>query len=357
MGNNVRNWSISKNDIKLIPAFYPLGGMYKVVVISLETLSARLLQCIRTKNIAIDWDPVNPTRLCCNTNTLVRFEINIWKQHPKSHNKDSEAQFQPEESILENVIIEIRRHDGDCVNFHHFRRELFSFILNGEDLSNDTNAIKRITCPTNLPHKIRPLVLDNLINVLNSVIMACDMILKENPIDTAMGLQMLTFLTEPNSINRVFAGHVSNFILVGQDILGSSIPTVRDIIFEYVANERNCVEHHYALQIFSNCLQYCTFHQDKNNQDVTNFDAYPNLEKWNLVIPTLILDIEDSEKSPHVGYNATKCLRSWYRIAGTHADLSYKEEILSVLERVSLFGERWYMSLAIESKNLKMSLS
>ena len=114
--------------------------------------------------------------------------------------------------------------------------------------------IKNGLSPIIIPH-LRPLALDNLMDVLNSVALSYELIFNGNTVDTLTGLKMLIFLTDATSIHRVYAAHVSDFILLGHDAFGNNVPAVRDVIYNYVVNERNCIEHHYALQILANSFQ------------------------------------------------------------------------------------------------------
>lgn len=349
-----REWFITESDIKELPSYYPLDRTYKVLkCISAHDLSERLTKCMKVHNLAMYWDSAHPTRLCCSTNNLLRFEINIWKK--EAVEKIGEG--------LDDMIVEIRRHDGDCVIFHRLRRELFNFLyheqIEEDARMQDKNDIKSID-PSNsnvselvhFPH-VRPLAIDNLMDVLNSAASSFELIFNQNSMDTIMGLQVLIFLTDAKSIHRVYAGHVSDFILIGRDVLGNSVPAARNVIYDYIVNTRNCNEHHYALQILANSFQNSTIQPE----EILSNDVQPAIVTWNSAIPALILDVENAEYNPHVAYNAAKCIRLWYSLAGSQADMSYREEILSALEKVSSFGEQCYVSLATESNTLKQKLS
>lgn len=355
-----RKLTITQSDIKLVPPFYPLDRTCKVIEnISADELSEHLTKCIRIFNLAANWDVNNPTRLCCSTDNFLKFEINIWKHDDDttSQNKSSEKEATVENKKGEsNVILEIRRHDGDCVRFHRLRTALFNFLRNVDESNNYVEGLKEhnttknmsrvIKKSTIIPH-LRPLALDNLMDVLNSVALSYELIFNGNTVDTLTGLKMLIFLSDATSIHRVYAAHVSDFILLGHDAFGNYVPAVRDVIYNYVVNQRNCIEHHYALQILANSFQNSSLKQDI----LTN--TQPDTEMWNGVLPSLVLDIEDAEKSPHIAYNSIKCIKAWYNLAGEQADKSFNTQILSGLEKAISFGEEFYSSLVTESNELK----
>jgi len=293
--------------------------------------------------------------------------MNIWK-HDTDDTDDSDEKSSGNEAAIEsktnesNVKLEIRRHDGDCVRFHHLRTALFHFLRHGEDstlyqkglnIHNTTKNMSRVLQKNTLVPHLRPLALDNLMDVLHSVALAYELIFHGNMVDTLTGLKMLIFLTDETSIHRVYASHVSNFILLGFDAFGNEVPAVRDVIYNYVVSERNCIEHHYALQILANSFRNSSLSQDMLEENESGMDMW---NVWNEIIPSLILDIEDAETSPHIGYNAVKCMKSWYRLAGDQADKHHNDQILSALEDAISFGEKYYSSLVTESNALKVAL-
>lgn len=346
----------TKNDLKVIPPLYPLDKTFKVMKkTSADFVSGRLCRSIRMFDLATKWTNSDPTLLYCTTNDFLKFEINLWKQE---HDSSTDGDMKSDDELCD-IIIEIRRYQGDCVRFHQMRNSLYSYICDTETNQSFDEGYKncnvyRTSMPTTsnncTPH-LRPLALDNLMDVLNSVTMAYEMIFNQNTVDIVMGLQMLTFLTDSTSIHRVYAAHVSDFILLGHDIFGNNVPAVRDVIYNYVVKERDCVERHYALQILTNA-----FENSSLQQEIPTKNANTEIDSWNSVIPSLIRDMKNVERNPHVTYNAIRCLRTWYSLAGIHAEMSYKDDILSSVEKVRLFGEQWYISLEKESTNLKFAL-
>lgn len=337
-------WNIKKEDLQTIPPFYPLDRTFKVIKnTTADIISKRLLKCMKVQNLAIKWTSNKPTLLHCSTNDFLKFEINLWKQDDTS----SDEEITRNDDVY-NVIVEIRRYAGDCVGFHRLISELFDNIC--ENNYNGGREENNITTTNNVIPNLRPLALDNLMDVLNSVATAYELMFNQNSIDTLMGLQMMIFLTDSSSIHRVYAAHVSDFILLGYDVFDNEVPAVRDVIYNYVANERGSIEHQYALQILTNAFQNSSIQQEIPTNNM------PKIDSWNTVIPALILDMDEVEKSPHVAYNAVKCLRTWYCFAGAQADMSYKEQILSSLERVRSYGEQSYISLEREAANLNLVL-
>lgn len=350
-----RKWIVTPKDVAEVPTFYPLERTHKVITnMSLDSLSSRLLECIRTHNIAVTWDEKNPTQIYCSTNNFLQFEINIWKRDDSNKDGKHETISGPTDKCqgFDNYVIDIRRHDGDCVSFHHLRTELFNFLCNPDSTpkkdSDNSNFSSNLTIP---PEYARPLTIDDLMDILSSVTTAFELIFNPNSLDTVTGLQMLMFLTDAESIHRVYAGHVCDFIILGHDVFGHSVPAVRDVIYNYAVNERSCIEHHHALQILANSFKNCTLqnHHTNSNNDI-------DLYTWNSAIPALIVDIENVETNPHVAFNAMKCIRFWFILAGPRADKSHNEKILKVIERTESFGRQWYISLAEESVKLRNAM-
>jgi hypothetical protein len=365
-------WSITKNDLKTIPPYYPIDRTSKVIKnTSVDVISERLSTCIKIHNIATTWSSDDPTLLHCSTNDFLKFEINLWKQDNKKNSDDKSGDnvyetCKKESFAREDIMIEIRRHEGDCVNFHRLKNALFDILLVSSEDRQVHYDVNRKRNGRNTPmimsmtHKgasndngnlhLRPLALDNLMDVLDSVAMAYELIFNENAIDSIMGLQMLIFLTDSRSIHRVYAAHVSDFLLLGYDTFGNDVPAVRSVIFDYVVKDRDCIEHHYALQILTNIFQNSSLQQE------IPISSKPEIEIWNDIIPALLLDIKNYDHNPHLAYNSIKCLRTWYVLAGEHSDTTYKQEIISCLEQVRSFGKQSYISLETESVNLMMAL-
>lgn len=343
----IERLNITKKHLKSLPPFYPLERTFKVIKnTSAGILSERLIKCIKIHGLATKWNGKNPSSLYCSTNSFLKFEINLWKQ------ESSPAERQNGDSC--NIIVEIRRHEGCCVSFHRLRAALFTVLCqtnnstNSERYRDDRSSNETGMAISNM--HLRPLALDNLMDVLNSVTMAYELIQNQNPIDMQTGFQMLLFLTDAKSIHRVYAAHVSDFLLLGHDVFSNDIPAVKEAMHKYVIEKRNCVEHHYALQILTNAFEHSSLQQD------IPVNVQPDLDTWNEIIPSLMLDMKNVEKNPHVAYNAVKCLRAWFGLAGDQADMKYKKQILSSLKKVRSFGQQWYSSIEEECNNLTMAL-
>ncbi len=343
----VERLNLTKKHLKPLPPFYPLERTFKVIKnTTAADISERLIKCIKMYGLAAKWNGKNPTNLHFHTNDFLKFEINLWKQDC------SPSEGQSGDSC--NIILEIRRHEGCCVSFHRLRTSLFNVLCENNNNSNvdrchdDRSANQTGMSISNL--HLRPLALDNLMDVLNSVAMAYELILNQNSIDTPTGFRMLLFLTDAKSIHRVYAAHVSDFLLLGQDVFSNDVPAVKEAIYTYVVETKDCVEHHYALQILTNAFENSSLQQD------IPINVQSDLDIWNEIIPSLILDMKNVEKNPHVAYNAVKCLRAWYGLAGDQAEMEFKKAILSSLKKVRSFGQQWYSSIEEECNNLTLTL-
>ncbi len=350
-------WSITSQNLKVIPPYYPLDLTHKVVAsTTIETVNQRISQCVKLYDLAIKWCARDPSILYCSTNGLLSFEINLWKKIDFESNQE-EAKTS---SIIIDMIVEIRRHDGDCVRFHHLRNVLYGAICRGEFLDlnevyDDRGRIRPINKSPikknkNAPRFLRPLTFDTLMDVMNSVAMAFEMIFNQTSFDTTMGLQMLVFLTDSSSIQRVYAGHVCDFILTGFDVFGNDVAAAPDVIHNFITTEKESIEHHYALKILAN-----VFENNSYSEEIPQ-SILEQIESWNSVLPSLIIDIKNVVKNPHVAYNGLKCLRQWYLFAGSIADTSYVDEILESLDAIQTYGNQWYISIEKEASTLRLLL-
>lgn len=356
---NCKKWSITLQELKVIPPYYPIDLTHKVIhSTTIELVHRRLTQCIKTYDIAIKWSSREPSLLYCSTNCLLFFEINLWKKADRDVSPPNEHDLETSSESID-MIIEIRRHDGDCVRFHHLRNILYGAICHEEflNLKEVCGGDRRIHSINNsdgncsVPRFMQPLNFDTLIDVMNSVAMAFEMVFSEISLDTTMGLQMLVFLTDSTSIHKVYAGHVCDFILLGLDVFGNAVVAVPEVIHNYAVSDRQCIEHHYALQILANVFENNSYKLEIPQNYLQAF------ESWNSVIPSLIKDMKNVVNNPHVAYNAMRCLRNWYLFGGgTVADPTYIREILEYIESIETYGKQYYISLEKESNKLKLLL-
>jgi len=343
-----RKLTISDNEIHEVPPFYPLELTHKVLLnTTAKTVSERLSECIKAHSLATQWNSDTPTQLRCSTNGFLDLEINVWKRSNGVHDK---VPFEKIDERVYDVIIEIRRLDGNCVHFHRLRNSLFDIILRieqGPICNQDEN--KHIMQPK-VSH-LRPLAIDNLMDILNSAMMAFKLMSNEIHSDKILGLSMMIFLTDSAIVHPVYAGHISDLILLGYDLFGNEYPELKDAIFKLVVYQKeNEVAHQYALQILTNAFQNCSLQYD------IPMEIHPEIEIWNSVINSLIIDMDNVETNPHVAYNAMKCLRGWFILSGDQANSSHKQRILDMVDKTRAYGQQRYLSLEEESFNLTMSM-
>ena len=344
-------WCIKLQDLKNIPPYYPIDLTYKVLhSTTIENVNRRLSEGIKKYDLAVEWSPKNPSLLYCSTNDFISFEINLWK---KSYKEPRRQEMKTSRETLVDIIVEIRRHDGDCVKFHHLRNALYTGIFHGNfvNLTNTSGNYRIHGVPsTNSigPQSMRPLAFDTLMDIMNSVAMAFELIFSENSLDVTMGFQMLLFLTDPTSMSsNVYAGHVCDFILLGSDVFGNTVGAVPKVIHNYIMIEQKSIGHHYALQILANVFENNSFKYEIPQESLNT------IESWNSVIPSLVRDLKNVDSNPHVAYNALKCFRKWYLFAGnTIVDPVATERVRECLESIRNYGCQQYSSLEIEAKKL-----
>lgn len=161
-----QKWTLQQSDVHTLPDLYPLDRSHIILKddVSVPTLCKRITESMRVQNIVGLWDMSYPSKIRCDSDKMLLFEINVWKKKNNNKNKNSKKNKSRSKSVSfcddndddggkgqedndgpmpttsSNLIVEIHYLSGDALEFHRVKSNLWNAIDDGLDQNSSTGT-------------------------------------------------------------------------------------------------------------------------------------------------------------------------------------------------------------------------
>lgn len=369
-----RPWTVTQ--LQTLPMYYPLEKTAVLVhPSSLAELTSNISNFLRRHSISCRYQD-HQGRVDCLTDTLLKFSIQLWKAAPS-------AESLPDETS--DVLVEVQRRSGCCIEMHHVRQELMHDLLvnnhNEEQPAEKKNTDGRSEDEKNrqLYDTFQALVKSTLRHeeklqehALDAFPMSLTLLQSSQLDQNRLGLESLSVLTDPYKVLAIHAQSASSRILIdprihsllhpyflGIGVTNSATNNVDDYDHEMDGDADRTIDyeqgkffgamHILALKALSRALDTWVLMVDGNESaDSANAATHSSSLDlsspfWKDVVYALLYNIQVSSQRPLEASLSVHSLRFLTRLAprARITSLLHQDERFPSMDRI-LNQARWY---------------
>ena len=367
------SWGL-RIDVTLIPRlpmYYILEPKSTMTVqdIPVTLVESRLSDFMRLYSISYSFH-ADSMHLDCGTSGMLKFTVQFWLV-----SQDQQQQQQQHQSGDDAAVtLELQRRQGSVIEMQKIRREMFQFIMTGEQPKVSSERHQSWQPP-------RAVLVDAKMSYdpeesRKDAVRISLQLLESSAIDQMkLGLESLMMLTNPSVVSREDAVVISQEIVFQTSDVGRRLQTALALCFGIASTGRpmvadddraECIRgayfeqlHNMGLKILCHALQLAVEDPQYPTGATSTFDLASDF--WSLVTRDLFHNVERAVQRPHEASMSAKCMRLLSTLKGqVHATLPSEVDLgpsrpvafHSCLTQAHQYGKRCHLSLETESQKL-----
>ena len=367
------HWVWQLRMVPAVPMYHPLeSNVLRIVHIPLDTITERISTFMRLHSITCSYHD-EAARVDCLTEQLCKFVVQLWQ------GKDQ----------VNEILVEVQRRHGCCIELQAIRRQLHHAIMTGESSPPQQMDGRSIRI---MIEKVEEIMENNTTQrsgqghesnsqtgVFPDALEIChDLLDSERYDQKLLGMESLCILTDPSKVSKQAADRAARVLIYGDADDSLSIHRLLEQYFvdiELTNHERADyydsddedddgeprglgysqgsyfgAMHLLALRTLANSLESISY-QKENKSALAPLDLSSPF--WRTVTTALVYDLEVASHRPIEATLSAKCLRLLKSLEPKVLSITCgRTHLLPFLENAHQFGKDHHLGLERESKRL-----